>query len=55
MTQKVSVSDAPNCGITYACHYDDSGGVIYAQSISITLLGNTYSTGIINIIIMHGD
>jgi hypothetical protein len=29
MTLESSVSDAPNCGITYNHHYDDSRGVKY--------------------------
>jgi hypothetical protein len=33
MTLEPSVSDAPNCGITYDRHSDNSRGVIYAPRV----------------------
>ncbi len=31
----MTVNDAPSCGITYGCHSDDYGGVIYDCHIYI--------------------
>jgi hypothetical protein len=36
------IGDASSCGITYACHSDDSRGVIYNQNIF-----NTQATGLV--------
>ncbi len=33
MTLESSVSYAPNCGISYACHSDHSSGVIYSPGV----------------------
>ncbi len=46
VTLESSVSDAPNCGIPYNHHSDDSRGAFMLLEPSITLLKNIYSTSV---------
>jgi hypothetical protein len=46
MTLESSVSDAPNCGITYYHHSDGFRGSFMLLESSIMHLENIYSTGV---------
>ncbi len=52
MSSNTIVSDAPNCGITYNRHSDDSRDVIYDRNIFIVqatgmfILGRPYHIGL---------
>ncbi len=48
MTLESSVSDAPNCGITYDHYSDGSRGSFMLLESSIMYLENIYSTGVTN-------